>query len=129
MKTECIFMNNGDLKIPANIIKKIGIKNVEDLKFVYDEDDNELQLIKENDILNIPNDMLDEAGIPVDSSLIAFCRDGEIVIKQDDEENEEKSEEIKNTKIDENYVPEYVKAVIATLGENSDIKILKLNLW
>lgn len=129
MKTECIFMNNGDLKIPANIIKKIGIKNVEDLKFVYDEDDNELQLIKENDILSIPNDMLDEAGIPVDSSLIAFCRDGEIVIKQDDEENEEKSEEIKNTKIDENYVPEYVKAVIATLDENSDIKILKLNLW
>lgn len=129
MKTECIFMNNGDLRIPANIIKKIGIKNVEDLKFVYDEDDNELQLIKENDILSIPNDMLDEAGIPVDSSLIAFCRDGEIVIKQDDEENEEKSEEIRNTKIDENYVPEYVKAVIATLGENSDIKILKLNLW
>lgn len=126
MKTECIFMNNGDLRIPANIIKKIGIKNVEDLKFVYDEDDNELQLIKENDILSIPNDMLDEAGIPVDSSLIAFCRDGEIVIKQDDEE---KSEEIRNTKIDENYVPEYVKAVIATLGENSDIKILKLNLY
>lgn len=126
MKTECIFMNNRDLRIPANIIKKIGIKNVEDLKFVYDEDDNELQLIKENDILSIPNDMLDEAGIPVDSSLIAFCRDGEIVIKQDDEE---KSEEIKNTKIDENYVPEYVKAVIATLDENSDIKILKLNLW
>lgn len=77
MKTECIFMSNGDLRIP------------------------------------------------VDSSLIAFCRDSEIVIKQDDEE---KSEEIRNTKIDENYVPEYVKAIVATLGENSDIKILKLNL-
>lgn len=72
--------------------------------------------------------MLEEAGIPINSNLVAFCREGEIVIKQDDEDDEKIKTNLKDKKIDENYVPEYVKAIIATLDRNPDIKIIKLNL-
>lgn len=126
MKIDCKFTAKGDLKIPSYVVKKIGIKNTDDLKLIYDEETNEVELTRLRDKLSIPDDMLEEAGIPVDSNLIAFCRNGEIVIKQDDEELESNDSTPKI--IDTNYVPEYVKVMIATLEENPDIKILKLNL-
>lgn len=128
MKTGCTITKNGDLKISVAMLKKMGIKNVNDLKFVYDEQNNEIEFVERSDTLNIPDDMLEEAGIPIDSNLIAFCRDGEIVIKQDDEDDEEMKTNSKDKKTDENYIPEYVRAIVATLDKNPDIKIIKLNL-
>lgn len=128
MRTGCTMTKNGDLKISSDVIKKIGIKNVNDLKFVYDEQNNEIEIVEKGNNLNIPDDMLEEAGIPINSNLVAFCREGEIVIKQDDEDDEKIKTNLKDKKIDENYVPEYVKAIIATLDRNPDIKIIKLNL-
>lgn len=128
MRTGCTMTKNGDLKISSDVIKKIGIKNVNDLKFVYDEQNNEIEIVEKGNSLNIPDDMLEEAGIPINSNLVAFCREGEIVIKQDDEDDEKIKTNLKDKKIDENYVPEYVKAIIATLDRNPDIKIIKLNL-
>lgn len=128
MRTGCTMTKNGDLKISSDMIKKIGIKNVNDLKFVYDEQNNEIEIVEKGNSLNIPDDMLEEAGIPINSNLVAFCREGEIVIKQDDEDDEKIKTNLKDKKIDENYVPEYVKAIIATLDRNPDIKIIKLNL-
>lgn len=128
MRTGFTMTKNGDLKISSDVIKKIGIKNVNDLKFVYDEQNNEIEIVEKGNSLNIPDDMLEEAGIPINSNLVAFCREGEIVIKQDDEDDEKIKTNLKDKKIDENYVPEYVKAIIATLDRNPDIKIIKLNL-
>lgn len=128
MRTGCTMTKNGDLKISSDVIKKIGIKNVNDLKFVYDEQNNEIEIVEKGNSLNIPDDMLEEAGIPINSNLVAFCREREIVIKQDDEDDEKIKTNLKDKKIDENYVPEYVKAIIATLDRNPDIKIIKLNL-
>lgn len=128
MRTGCTMTKNGDLKISSDVIKKIGIKNVNDLKFVYDEQNNEIEIVEKGNSLNIPDDMLEEAGILINSNLVAFCREGEIVIKQDDEDDEKIKTNLKDKKIDENYVPEYVKAIIATLDRNPDIKIIKLNL-
>lgn len=45
MRTGCTMTKNGDLKISSDVIKKIGIKNVNDLKFVYDEQNNEIEIV------------------------------------------------------------------------------------
>ena len=113
---------NGCIEIPAVVLEQAGICTGDTVKLVYMAEDGELkntakefllaragqELAKEGNIaLQIPEELLRDAGIPMDADLDIVCQEGRIIILP--------SELVQGTE-----VPEELIAICRELGITED---------
>ncbi len=117
---------NGCIEIPAVVLEQSGICTGDTVKLVYMAEDGELkntakefllaragqdvaeELAKEENIaFQIPEELLRDAGIPMDADLDIVCQEGRIIILP--------SELVQGTK-----VPEELLAICRELGITED---------
>lgn len=117
---------NGCIEIPAVVLEQAGICTGDTVKLVYVAEDGELkntakefllaragqdvaeELAKEENIaFQIPEELLRDAGIPMDADLDIVCQEGRIIILP--------SELVQGTK-----VPEELLAICRELGITED---------
>lgn len=122
---------NGCIEIPAVVLEQAGICTGDTVKLVYMAEDGELkntakefllaragqdvaeELAKEENIaFQIPEELLRDAGIPMDADLDIVCQEGRIIILP--------SELVQGTKVPETKVPEELLAICRELGITED---------
>ena len=99
---------NGCIEIPAVVLEQAGICTGDTVKLVYMAEDGELKnTAKEYIAVQIPEELLREAGIPMDADLDIVCQEGRIIILP--------SELVQGTE-----VPEELLAICRELGITED---------
>lgn len=100
---------NGCIEIPAVVLEQAGICTGDTVKLVYMAEDGELKNTakEENIAFQIPEELLRDAGIPMDADLDIVCQEGRIIILP--------SELVQGTK-----VPEELLAICRELGITED---------
>lgn len=73
---------NGCIEIPAVVLEQAGICTGDTVKLVYMAEDGELKNTakEENIAFQIPEELLRDAGIPMDAGLDIVCQEGRIII-------------------------------------------------
>ena len=95
---------NGCIEIPAVVLEQAGICTGDTVKLVYMAE----ELAKEENIaFQIPEELLRDAGIPMDADLDIVCQEGRIIILP--------SELVQGTE-----VPEELLAICRELGITED---------
>lgn len=100
---------NGCIEIPAVVLEQAGICTGDTVKLVYMAEDGELKNTakEENIAFQIPEELLRDAGIPMDADLDIVCQEGRIIILP--------SELVQGTE-----VPEELLAICRELGITED---------
>ena len=112
---------NGCIEIPAVVLEQAGICTGDTVKLVYMAEDGELKntakefllaragqdVAEENIAFQIPEELLRDAGIPMDADLDIVCQEGRIIILP--------SELVQGTE-----VPEELLAICRELGITED---------
>lgn len=100
---------NGCIEIPAVVLEQAGICTGDTVKLVYMAEDGELKNTakEENIAFQIPEELLRDAGIPMDADLDIVCQEGRIIILP--------SELVQGTE-----VPEKLLAICRELGITED---------
>ena len=100
---------NGCIEIPAVVLEQAGICTGDTVKLVYmaGQDVAEELAKEENIAFQIPEELLRDAGIPMDADLDIVCQEGRIIILP--------SELVQGTE-----VPEELLAICRELGITED---------